>query len=255
MSTWILLRGLTREKRHWGGFQTKWQEAFPGAKVVTMELPGAGELNAEVSPTTIEGMAARCHREALSMGLAPPYNLLAMSLGAMVAAAWAEQRPGDMNACVLINTSFGSFSPLQRRLRPRAWPILLRLLLTPSIARQERLIFKLTSNLTEAPTGLIDDWVSIRVSHPVALGNAIRQLFAAAIYRAPSRLKVPTLVLTSQGDRLVNPQCSRDIARQWDCALSVHLWAGHDLPLDDGAWILKEVHDWHSKAGLSPDGA
>ena len=244
MTTWILLRGLTREKCHWERFPKQWLEAFPNDRLITMELPGNGELNAMVSPGTMAGMASHCHLEVSRMEITLPYNLLAMSMGAMVATAWAREHPAEVGASVLINTSFGSFSPLHHRLRPRAWPTLLRLLFTPSAERREQLIFKLTSSRMEPPVHLIDDWVAIRKSRPVRIGNALRQLIAAARFRAPLVAPVPMLVLTSAGDRLVDPRCSMEIARRWNCNTAIHPTAGHDLPLDDGAWITKEVHAW-----------
>ncbi len=244
MTTWILLRGLTREKRHWGRFPEQWRETFPQDRVIPLELRGNGELNAMVSPATLAGMAAHCHREASRMGITPPYNLLGMSMGAMVATSWAREHSDEVGACVLINTSFGSFSPLHHRLRPRAWLTLLRLLFTPSAEGREQIIFRLTSSLMEPPVQLISGWVAIRRSRPVRLGNALRQIFAAARFHAPWVAPIPMLVLTSAGDRLVNPRCSRDIARRWNCAIALHPTAGHDLPLDDGVWIAKEVYHW-----------
>jgi pimeloyl-ACP methyl ester carboxylesterase len=249
MTTWILLRGLTREKRHWERFPEQWRETFPQDRVIPLELPGNGELSAMVSPVTLAGMAAHCHREASRMGITPPYNLLAMSMGAMVATAWAREHPDEVGACVLINTSFGSFSPRHHRLRPLAWLTLLRLLSTSSAEGREWLIFRLTSSLLEPPAHLIDDWVAIRQSRPVRFWNVLRQMIAAERFRAPALAPVPTLVLASAGDQLVNPRCSRDIARHWNCAIALHPTAGHDLPLDDGAWIAQAVHHWLARGG------
>jgi predicted alpha/beta hydrolase family esterase len=55
---------------------------------------------------------------------------------------------------------------------------------------------------------------------------------------------VSFLVLTSAADRMVDPSCSRALARQWGCALREHASAGHDLPLDDGAWVSEQVAQW-----------
>jgi pimeloyl-ACP methyl ester carboxylesterase len=150
----------------------------------------------------------------------------------------------EVSACVLINTSFGSFSPLHHRLRPRAWPTLAQLLLTRSSQKKEQLIFRVTSNLLEPPADLIDRWVAIREARPVSPGNAFRQVVAAARFQAPSQAPVPVLVLSSAQDRLVNPGCSRAIGHSWHCAIGSHPTAGHDLPLDDGAWVVAEIHRW-----------
>lgn len=247
MSTWILLRGLTRERRHWGGFPGILAKELPDARVVALELPGNGELNDSVSPASIAGMASYCHAEVARLGIPPPYGLLAMSMGAMVAAAWAADHPEEIEACVLINTSFGSFSPLWHRLRPGAWPMLLRFLLTPATRGKEQAVFELTTRRVVPTAAVLDDWVAIRQSRPVALANALRQMIAAARFPAPPAAPVPTLVLASAGDRLVDPRCSLEIARRWGCSLAMHPSAGHDLPLDDGAWVARAVSQWQTE--------
>jgi len=250
MSTWLLLRGLTREKRHWRNFPQQLVDELAGAGVVALELPGNGELNGIPSPSTIEEMASYCHEEAARLGLQPPYNLLAMSMGAMVATAWACSRPEEVAACVFINTSFGGFSPIHRRFRPLAWKVLLQSLMTRSMQRREALIFELTTRLVKPSIPVIGDWVAIRQSRPVSARNAFRQLLAAARFRAPLTPPVPTLILTSAGDQLADPRCSMEIARRWNCRLAVHPSAGHDLPLDDGPWVAKEIHRWLTDIGV-----
>lgn len=173
-----------------------------------------------------------------------PYHLLAMSLGGMVATAWAAGHPEEIAACVLVNTSFGSVSPLHHRLRPRAWPTLLRLLISGRPEARERHIFQLTTCLAAASDELIREWTAIRQSRPVRVGNAWRQLIAAARFRPPQAPPVPTLVLAGGGDRLVDPRCSAEIARRWRCPLVIHPTAGHDLPLDDGGWVARQVAEW-----------
>jgi pimeloyl-ACP methyl ester carboxylesterase len=249
MSTWILLRGLTRASRHWGGFSLQLKEAFPEALVVALDLPGNGELNAMTSPTDIQGMASHCQEAVVELGLAPPYFLVAMSMGGMVAAAWAQARPGDIQGCVLINTSFGHFSPPHHRLRPRAWPSLLGIILDRSEASREQRILDLTSGMAKARAEVVQDWTTLARSRPVSPRNAFRQLLASASFRAPRGAPVPTLVLASAGDQLVDPRCSIRIARHWNCALALHPDAGHDLTLDDGAWVASTIRAWLDGSG------
>ena len=244
MSPWILLRGLTREKRHWGDFPQVMKDKLGDAQVIPLELPGNGELNAQASPLHIAELASHCRDELARLGVAPPYHLLAMSMGAMVATAWAQAHPEEINACVLINTSFGSLSPLHQRLRPSAWPILLRILLNRKAEGRERLILDLTSSRAQAHAQVVQTWAEIRRSRTVSSLNAFRQLIAAARYRAPSAAPVPTLLLVGARDGLVDTRCSLAIARRWNCALAVHPDAGHDLPLDDGVWIVGEIYKW-----------
>ena len=245
MMTWVLLRGLTRETRHWGAFPDLVQAAFPKARILLLELPGNGLLNTQTSPIRIEAMAAFCQAEMIRLELPPPYHLLGMSLGGMVATAWAEAQPEAIAACVLLITSFGAFSPFHHRLRPGAWPTLARLLMSPTVVGRERLVFNLTSSLPIQPQfPIIQAWAALRRSHPVGMDNALRQLLASARYRAPRRAPVPTLVLAGAGDRLVNPRCSLEIAHRWLCQSALHPFAGHDLTLDDGPWVLDQVCRW-----------
>jgi pimeloyl-ACP methyl ester carboxylesterase len=244
MNTWILLRGLTREARHWGNFPNSLRDEFPHARVIALDLPGNGEFNAATSPLNVTEMASHCRSVLERQGVPPPYRLLAMSMGGMVAAAWAQQYPHEIDACVLINTSFASISPPHERLRPSAWPGLLQLLFTPAARSREQLVFSLTSRLARTPPALLSEWVAIRQSRPVGMRNALRQLIAAARFRAPSNAPASTLVLASAGDNLVDARCSKEIARRWNCAIAMHPTAGHDLPLDEGEWVAREAREW-----------
>jgi pimeloyl-ACP methyl ester carboxylesterase len=105
-------------------------------------------------------------------------------------------------------------------------------------------MFALTTNLVPGREEAIAAWTAIRQSRPVRAGNAFRQLVAAARYRAPPAAPVPTLVLASAGDHLVDTRCSLEIARRWGCSLAVHPEAGHDLPLDDGLWVACVIRAW-----------
>jgi pimeloyl-ACP methyl ester carboxylesterase len=122
--------------------------------------------------------------------------------------------------------------------------MLMKLLLARTPRAQERLIFDLTARLEPDLDHVVNGWIAIRQSRPVRRSNALRQLIAAARFRAPRTVTVPTLLLASAGDGLVDGRCSMTIARRWKCALAIHPTAGHDLPLDDGEWVAKQVHDW-----------
>ena len=98
---------------------------------------------------------------------------------------------------------------------------------------------------------VVDDWVAVRRQRPVSTSNALRQLVAAARYTAPASPPAggtpPSgrfLLLASRQDRLVSSRCSQAIAKAWQVPLRWHPWAGHDLPLDDGQWVIEQVVDW-----------
>ncbi|NMG44432.1 alpha/beta fold hydrolase [Aromatoleum toluvorans] len=246
MTSWIFLRGLTRESRHWGDFVDVFERSVPGARVVTLDLPGNGPLHHLTSPADVRAMAEFCRQAAAGEGIAPPHNLLAMSLGAMVAVAWAQAHPDEVARCVLINTSVGRFSPFYRRLRPRNYLPLLKLALCDGSGRAwEERILAMTSRLRAGSPEVLDAWVAIRERCPVTRRNALRQLCAAARYRPPAEgPDAEMLILASRNDGLVHVDCSRALAQRWDCELRIHPRAGHDIPLDDGAWVAAQVRDW-----------
>lgn len=250
MKTLILLRGLTRESGHWGEFPALLQARLGDARVIALDLPGNGVLHAQTSPLCVQHMAEACRTALRAQGIAPPYHLLAMSLGGMVAVDWASRYPEEISGAVLINTSLRGISPLHWRLRPGNWPWLLRLMtLWRQPLRCEEIVLRLTSRHHAAHTApgqaLLAQWLRLREKHPVSAYNALRQLWAAARYAAPlQRPPVPLLVLTSQHDGLVDTRCSQRLAQRWHAALAIHPHAGHDLPLDAGDWVAERVGGW-----------
>jgi len=245
VSTWVLLRGLTRERRHWGDFPEILKRAFCDTEVYAIDLPGNGSLNAQESPMRVTEMAESCRRQLRDVGAAPPYNVVAMSLGAMVAIAWATRNPEDISGCVLINTSLRSLSPFHHRLRPQNYLKLASLLMPGCDPRfRESVILQITSNLPTSPEKL-SEWSAYARENPVSSRNALRQLLAAVRYVPPSVKPLPpVLILCSARDQLVDPRCSKTLATRWNSAFAEHLSAGHDLPLDDAPWVAEQIRRW-----------
>jgi len=251
MSTWILLRGLVREQRHWGGFPAELARALPDARIVTPDLPGNGERHALRSPASVRAMVECCRDDLRQRGLAPPWSLLALSLGGMVAVEWASRYPQEIERCVLINTSMRPYSRFHQRLRWQNYPAILKLMVKGGMENQERLILRLTSRSGDAGqrAGVLARWMDYQREYPVTRGNALRQLWSAARFRAPARKPaVPLLVLSSAGDQLVDPRCSARLAHAWQTPHAIHASAGHDLPLDDGPWVAAQVAKWLTTA-------
>jgi pimeloyl-ACP methyl ester carboxylesterase len=259
MTPWIFLRGLTRESGHWGEFVATFCAALPGARVLPLDLPGNGQWHLMRSPLSVEAMASFCREQARRHTGGPVY-LLGVSLGAMAAIAWARLYPDEVAGCVLINASARPFCPFHRRLRPAAYPALAAALCgiggAPAI---ERAVLRATSrghDAAGAPTArALPAWIALRAERPVSRANAMRQLIAAARFRAPPVAPAArTLVLASAADRLVDARCSRALARAWNAAYAQHPSAGHDLPLDDGPWVAEQVRRWLAEAGADVGG-
>lgn len=246
MTTWVLLRGLAREARHWGDFGQQLRQRLPvGHAVVALDLPGNGTRWRERSPMNVDALveAARCELGARPHE--PPLVLVALSLGAMVALRWATLERRRVRGCVLINSSVGGLSPFWQRLRPGSYGALLGILCPgqSALEREER-VLRLTSNL-RAPARTVVGWANYAASAPVSRSNVLRQLVAAARFRAPrTPPAVATLLLASRHDRLVNVECSRRMAAAWRVPLREHADAGHDLPMDDPAWVIQQIVSW-----------
>jgi pimeloyl-ACP methyl ester carboxylesterase len=242
MSTWIFLRGLTREARHWGELPAMWQARGLG-QPITIDLPGNGTQAYAPVPNAVRGMLDAVRAEAKRRDIVPPYRILAMSLGAMVATDWAQTYPEEVAGLVLINTSMRPFCSVSERLRPDTWAALLGMARHwQDRVRCERTIHRLTCERLDTRDADIAAWVEISQTAPVSRRAAWRQLMAAARFHAQrERPACQTLILSSQADRLVNPICSEHLENAWQVAHQRHPWAGHDLPHDDPQWVCESV--------------
>ncbi len=243
---WLLLRGLAREQRHWGGFPAVFEARVTGSSVVCLDLPGAGTEHLRASPDRIEAIADDLRARWLALGAAggEPWGLLAMSLGGMVAMAWADAHPGDFERVVLASTSAAGLSPPWRRFGLGVLPGVLRAFSAQDAERREALILGLTTRRVADVAAVARDWAALGASRPMRRANVVRQLRAAARFRAPARLAVPTLVLAGDGDRLVDPSCSRVLAAHLGAPSSFHPEAGHELALDAPDWLCDQIAAW-----------
>ncbi|MED5430791.1 MAG: alpha/beta hydrolase, partial [Pseudomonadota bacterium] len=94
--TWVLLRGLVREQKHWEEFPAQFQAAVPNDRVICLDLPGNGVFYREDSPTRIASMVAHAREQLSRQGESGPYYLVALSLGAMTAVQWLSQAPHEV---------------------------------------------------------------------------------------------------------------------------------------------------------------
>lgn len=244
---WLLLRGLARESAHWGQFVPQLQAAFPHHRITTLDLPGTGRFHQQASPNRIETIVATCRQQALDDGLLhTPVTLLGLSLGGMVAWQWLKQYPQDAEGGVLINSSFASLSRFYQRLRWQAYGDFFPLLAKVDDYALELGIVRLVSNLDDAERLIVAErWAEIRCQRPMTLANVARQLQAAARYRPDSQPPAqPVWLLNSGADRLVSPTCSQAISQHYQLPLHTHPNAGHDLALDDPAWVIDRLQDF-----------
>jgi pimeloyl-ACP methyl ester carboxylesterase len=248
----FLLRGLIREKAHWGSFILELENAFPGNRVHTLEIPGVGADHGQTSPDNFDEMIAFMRDPLTEHFSGKEENLLlAMSLGGMMARRWMELHPGDFQRVVLANTSFKGLNPLHHRLRPSSMLRFIRIFFTPGMEARERAIVRMVSNDPTNHEEIVREWMEIQKKRPVSRKSFLNQIKAALTFQ-PSLVRpgARLLILAGRGDRLCDPRSSEEIHRAWGGTLVMHPSAGHDLPLDDSVWVIKQILDWLRQESL-----
>jgi pimeloyl-ACP methyl ester carboxylesterase len=251
----ILIRGLGREARHWGSFPQELSAALDNkVRIDCIDLPGTGRFSEMRSPIAMEDIAEFAREKFLEIrrrqrenGEVPSVrsHLVGISLGGMVAAEWIGRWRDDFTNCTLINTSFSSYSPAYKRLSPEAYLHFMNIARSSNTIDRERHILKMVSNRADLHDSLASEWAAIQRSRPVTGENLARQVLAAARFKPRFNTPdLPVLVLTSLRDRMVDPSCSEVIAERWGCPIERHPSAGHDLPIDDSAWVVDQLVNW-----------
>ena len=168
-----------------------------------------------------------------------PVTIIAVSMGAMIAAEWARQRPDEITSLHLINTSLANMSYPWERMTAVSF---FRLLFCfGDRLRLERTIFDQTIN-RELGVGESAPWLTFASEHPLRWRNVFVQLIAASRYKGPTSAPVDDVFFyNAAGDRLVKPGCTARIARRWKKPLFTHPSAGHDLPADDPDWLERSI--------------
>lgn len=248
--SFYLLRGLARETRHWGVFTSLLEQSYSNFQVIPLEIPGTGYLRTEKAPIRAKEYVQAIRSQYLRHASKQHYNIIVgMSFGGMIAASWMAIHPQDFQAAVLINTSSND-SALFKRISPQGVVQLLIAAFCPGNYGKEKRIAQLICNLADT-SKVAEEWVSIRNDSPVSTIQALRQLYSAARFSLPPGIEIPTLLLSSKKDRLVSPQCSKDISLRIPSKLIYHTLAGHDIPTDDPQWCVSTIKKWVNQDVLS----
>ena len=241
--SFYLLRGLTREIRHWGDFTSLLENAKNNYQVIPLEIPGTGSLRKQKAPMRIaeyvREIRPQYHRHAITKN----YNIIiGMSFGGMIAAEWTAHYPDDLQATVLINTSCRD-SKILKRISFSGAMQLAGTVFSSNNYRKEKRIAELICNMADT-NKVAKEWAYIRKSSPVPVMQSLRQLYSAANFSLPRNIRVPVLLLTSKKDRMVSPSCTEDISIKTQSTLIYHSHAGHDLPTDDPQWCVNTIKNW-----------
>ncbi|MBJ7536883.1 alpha/beta fold hydrolase [Marinomonas transparens] len=234
----ILIRGLFRGKYHWGAFPDTLQSFFPNQNVISVDIPGAGDLFFQDSPSSIEGMVESIRSQ---LNRSKKFNIISISMGGMIALKWAELYPEEVDHLVCINTNAKGFSPFYHRLILKNYVTILRALFS-SPHQKERLIYSMVSNKA-LDVKVIEDWVAINQAHPMRRKNFFRQ-FSAALKFEAEKPNCKLLFISSRLDRLVSYKATQAIAKKWNETLIENPLDGHDIPLDNPEWLCQQLVKW-----------
>lgn len=239
---WLLLRGLARGVGHWGSFAQMIQGRFPDDEFLFIELPGNGDRCNEASPLDIsdyvEDLRRRCGwvEEGLS------FQVLSVSLGAMITVEWMKQHPEDISKAYLVCTSSASDAKFYERFRA------INLVKSVNLLRAknddelwERTILSMVANSHERKEEELPALREVTRNYPQKTTNTLRQLFAASKYSFPAQAPGDVKLIGSYGDKLVAPECTLTIAQKWGLEAVMHPWAGHDIAIDDPHWLIEQL--------------
>lgn len=236
-----LIRGLGREAAHWGEFRDLLRQQDFVHQVHCLELPGTGEFYQLTAPLTIQENAEFLLTQ-ISKESQAPKVILAISLGAMVAAEMLQKRSELFEKAYFMNTSFANLSPIHHRLQLYAFRQFLKIGLSKSLVEREGQVLKMVSRDVSKHKKLSQEWAKIFTERPMQLKNFVRQLIAAATYKiSPHAPSCPVVVMNSLQDKMVHPNCSERLAKHWNLPLDTHDTSGHDLAIDAPHWIIEVI--------------
>ncbi len=237
----ILLRGLGRDARHWGEFPKLIATAMPEFKIHTIDLPGTGEFYDIKSQLSIKAIAEFMDTEASKKNMISDETyIVGLSLGGMVTAEWSHIRPGKIKKIIMVNSSFSNWSRFYHRLSHKVYYDFIAMFFM-STKRREETILKIVSSNTEQYEKVSKAWQNLWKTKPFKVSTVIRQLVAASIYKLKNLPQQPVLFLASEQDKLVSPQCYRDIQRHTDWPVISHPTAGHEMPMDEPEWVIEQI--------------
>jgi len=206
-----------------------------------LDLPGFGHQYGRTVPLSIEENVKDLQAQLSTLETRGPLNILAISLGGMVALKWLEIEPERFAKALLVNTSLKGVSSIFKRLKPSAALTLIRASFQ-SPAEREKRVLGLTSHAQSQNQNLIREWGVYANQRPLDKLNVFRQLWAALNIKVPLKIPTPVELLVSENDQLCDASCSAAIAKLYGgWTVHRHPTAGHDLPLDDPAWVLDRM--------------
>ncbi len=240
-SNWIFVRGLSRGSVHWGDFVEIFKKMNPDARAEFLEIPGNGYLSKEVSPTSPYDLINVLLQKSEIIKSNEPYNLCGISLGGMIVLKWAELFPKNIQRVIVINSSLAQFSNFKQRLLPQNYLKMINGLMKRDVFEREKTILDITSNYQANIDKYLLRFSEFAKENRVRNSNFFRQLFLAKNIFIKNKIDAKIYFIGSAQDKLVDIQCSKNLAAFFKAKLIIHPTAGHDLPLDEPLWLAEQI--------------
>lgn len=159
-------------------------------------------------------------------------HIFGMSLGGMISMRFALRHPDRVNKLVLGCTTMGGRRAIRTPLSSvRTLLLAGRLSFADAMVATANIV--LSDNFISERPDILNAWRAIAISEPVPTFASALQLIAAAEHDVSNDLRdlrVPTLVITGDADRLISWENSRLIASEIpDAQLRIVPGAGHDF--------------------------
>ena len=215
----MLLRGLGREKNHWGDFPELLKKKLGVDKVECIDLPGVND-NTE-SPLSISKIMTITRQKWLETSKTQErWDVIAISLGGMVVLEWLKVFRNDFHHAYIINTS-SKLSPITQRLHPMAIYSFIKSAYNYNhYEKREKNILKLTTELIDIDT-IMPKWIEVAKESSVSKSLVVRQLIAASQFTPPKSLETPTFFFASEKDRLASYKCSVELAKRYNSKIFI----------------------------------
>jgi pimeloyl-ACP methyl ester carboxylesterase len=241
-----LIRGLTRESGHWGDFVDMLQSNIPKSKIHLIDMPGAGKNINESASIKISKMVDFMRKEVVTEIKSNSNNIVcATSLGGMLACDWALRYKNDFQGLIIIGSSFKRICTTKERVQKSVRWKMLKILLSNSIEKRERLIIEVNSNKPEIYESLAREWSEIQRLRKMSKKSILKHTIAGFLY-GPKKMKpeIPLLIIGSKSDRLVCPNCIKKIHDTFGGTLIWHPTSGHGIPIDEPKWLSDQISNW-----------
>ena len=217
-----------------------------GHTVVGADYPGSGATPRAVGPLDENELADRLVEAAVAHGL-ETFAVSGFSLGGPIAVRIAARHPGRVNALILTAT----FAKADTRLAlsARIWSEIYQDGNTPRLAEFLTLVGFSTRALDAIPAGELEAALEIfSESIPDGTPEHTDLVGRIDVRGDLAGITVPTLVIVTAQDALVDPALQRELAKAIPAARTAEIATGH-LPMAErpGAWLalITEFLDAH----------